>query len=214
MSGNTQEPFGLRSTQTEYRVLPCKEAYFITPKTAFKLKGLTTIRFDTRLYLSYMIATQNMDAYYLNKRFTVDTSKFGFVPSTVRVNNELILNSDAMQLVDMTKQTPNDGDSYLAKARTLFESLQKIQSPNVIHSYAQCHIQAKKYTEAMALLEQAIQLLQMRKGCIGNNSAMVQDMIRLHSFTQPDLPELLSKIKMVKSRTNPSLMTDATQSTI
>lgn len=194
MSGNNpNESLDIRPTSQEYRILPCKEAYFIKPKTAFKLKGgMTTIRFDTRIYMSYLIATQNIASYYLNKRFTVDTSKFGIVPSTVRVNNQLILNSNAMQLVEYAKQEAKD-DSYLVKAKTMYEALENIHSPNIIHAYAQCHIQAKKYKEALSLLEQAIQILQIRKGCIGNHSEMVQDMIRIHSYTQADLPELLSK---------------------
>jgi len=194
MSGNNpNESLDIRPTSQEYRLLPCKEAYFIKPKAAFKLKGgMATLRFDTRVYMSYIIATQNILSYYLNKRFTVDTSKYGFVPSTVRVNNQLILNNDAMQLVQHAKKEAKD-DSYLVKAKAMYESLEKIQSPNIIHAYAQCHIQAKKYKEALVLLEQAIHLLQIRKGCIGNNSEMVQDMIRIHSYTQSDLPELLAK---------------------
>jgi GR25 family glycosyltransferase involved in LPS biosynthesis len=194
MSGNNPtESLGIRPTSQEYRLLPCKEAYFIKPKAAFKLKGgLTPVRFDTRVYMSYMIATQNIAAYYLNKRFTVDSSKYGFVPSTVRVNNQLILNSDAMQLEEYAKKEATD-ENYLVKAQLMYSKLEKLQSPNIIHAYAQCHIQAKKYKEAQSLLEQAVHILQVRKGCIGNNSQMVQDMVRIHSYTQSDLPELLSK---------------------
>ena len=194
MSGNNpNESIGIRSTSQEYRLLPCKEAYFIKPKVAFKFKGgMSTVRFDTRVYMSYMIATQNIPSYYLNKRFTVDTSKYGFVPSTVRANNQLILNNEAMKLMEYAKQEATD-ENYLVKAKIMYNLLEKLQSPNVIHSYAKCHIQAKKYNEALTLLEQAVHLLQIRKGCIGNNSEMVQDMIRIHSYTQSDLPELLSK---------------------
>jgi GR25 family glycosyltransferase involved in LPS biosynthesis len=188
------EPLGIRSTQNEYRILPCKEAYFIKPKTAFKLKGgLTTIRYDTRIYLSYMIATLNLASFYLNKRITVDTSKLGIVPSTVRTNNLLILNAEAMKLHELAQETPTDVERYLERAKSIYDSLQQFNSGNIIYSYAQCHIQAKKYKEALQLLEQAAAVLQGRKGCIGNNSTLVQDMVRIHANTQSDLPELLAK---------------------
>lgn len=188
------ESLDIRPTSQIYKILPCKEAYFINKKTAFRLKGgLSTIKFTLSMYLSHSIATLNLDSYYLNKRITIDGSKLGIVPSTIRNNNMLILNADAMHLTELSKQTPNDIEKYLKDVNDINNRLQQFQSPNVMHLYAKCYLQAKKYKEALPLMEKAIGMMQSRKGCLGNTSELVQDLIKIYGYQQHDLPELLSK---------------------
>jgi len=188
------ESLDIRPTSVTYKLLPCKEAYFINTKTAFRLKGgLSTIRFTLSLYLSHSIATLNLESYYLNKRITIDGSKLGIVPSTVRNNNMLILNAEAMHLTELSKQTPIDIEKYMKDVNDINTRLQQFQSPNVMHLYAKCHLQAKKYKEALPLMEQSISMMQSRKGCLGNTSEIVQDLIKIYGYMQQDLPELLSK---------------------
>jgi len=166
-----------------FKILPSKEAYFVTKEVAKELYDFTeVIYFDMRHTLSYWIHQfgEKYTVLYPNKRMCFEGSKLGLFPSLIHPNNILMYNHEYMELL---KQLQDPTQRNLAKAKTLYETIQKLKSPDAMHLYAVLLYQCNEHELADLLFKEAITEMVAQKGLITRQSELLQNAINFYQKT-------------------------------
>ncbi len=186
ISKNNDNIKELKETRVDFKILPSKEAYCITPPIAKHLLNfLQKIRYFYRLQLSMWIYDNpSIRSMYLPERISIEGSKIGIVPSTINDNNTLIYNKDYMSMFNMlTEKEPFD----IEKAALLYASAKNIMSCDIMHIYGVMLYKADKKKEAKEMFETAIEELVLKDGLLSKTSEILNNTININGLCQNDI---------------------------
>lgn len=166
-------------------VLPCKEAYFLTPATAADLLRHTEhICAPLRLQLSHILHQNKGTAFVPSARITLDASKLCLYPSSLHPNNMPIFNREYMHFYSMlTREVP----ATLAEVAAFYKSkLEALHNPDAMHLYGLHLLRHNKLPEAEIVLRAAVTETKKQHGCVSNRSDLLNNLIHLYGRLQPD----------------------------
>lgn len=174
-----------RDTRDLFKIIPSKECYMITSKTATKLlSALEKMHFQYRLQLSHWIyTTPEIISKYPTKRVSVEGSKVGIMPSSINNNNVLIYNRDYLKLFNMVLgKEAIDMDI----ATKIFNLSRHLNSPEIIHLYAVLLFKNEKLDEAKEHFIEAVNQCILKNGKLDRNTELLNNAINICGLYQPD----------------------------
>lgn len=197
-------PFGvLPLPMDDSKILPCKEAYWLSPRAAkLLLMETETFRFFARVQISHSLYQQHQLAKqgaivasedaaplligYPVRRVTVEGSKLGLYTSSIHPNNMLILNAEYMKMFEMVRQPTVD----VRTVKALYKIVQHLRNPDLLHLYGVLLFKAGQAEEAEQQLCDAVEELQKQHGYLSARSDILNNAINIQEFLQRDVAEI------------------------
>lgn len=182
---NEMEELLYRNTRDLFKMLPSKECYMITGKTAEKLlPDLEKMNCQFRVQFSYWIYTHpEIVSKYPTKRISIEGSKIGIMPSSVNNNNVLIYNRDYLKLFNMVLGK----ESFdIEEATKVFKSSSHLKSPDIMHLYAVLLFKNERLCEAKEMFLEAVKESAAKNGKLQKNTEMLNNAINICGLYQPD----------------------------
>jgi len=184
------------------KILPCKEAYWISPRAAAHfLKETETIGFP-RVQISYILYQQYLAAQsgaivagsesaplragYPVRRVTVEGSKLGLYTSSLHPNNMLILNAEYMRMFEMVRKSEVD----VKELKSLYKTVAHLRNPDLLHLYGVLLFKAGQAEEAETYLSEAVDEIQKQNGHLSARSDILNNAINIQEFLQRDVAEI------------------------
>lgn len=186
--------FNLININDNIKILPSKEAYFITQRTARRIyDSLDYYTFILRVQLSYLFYTNKNEynIYYTNKRITIDGSKVGVFPSSIHETNHLIYNNEYMNLYSYYFKEP---DEILKNYQEIFKIYKQVESLNNLDInvlFSKILIKINKLSEAKIILNNTFLNAKESNALLNSRSDIINMIIDISSNTQDDLESLL-----------------------
>jgi GR25 family glycosyltransferase involved in LPS biosynthesis len=179
----------LVSVKHAFTVLPEKECYMITPRSAHKLLAtIDKITFSARHHLSWVSITDRVKIVHPVFRVTLDGSKLGLFPSSIHHNNMLILNFEYMEMWKaFSSGGGGEGEIDYSAMAKLYNTVKHINSPDVMHLYAVILYRCKRFDEARDMFDEAIVEMGKKKGMLNARSDLIQNAIQFYKGYQTDL---------------------------
>jgi len=185
------------------KILPCKEAYWISPRAAAHfLKETETIGFFPRIQISYILYQQYLAlqsgaivadtesaplrAGYPIRRVTVEGSKLGLYTSSLHPNNMLILNAEYMRMFDMVRKSEVD----LKEVKAIYKTVAHLRNPDLLHLYGVLLFKAGQIDEAETYLTEAVDEIQKQNGHLSARSDILNNAINIQEFLQRDVADI------------------------
>jgi hypothetical protein len=179
------KPFSLVNSRNQYKFLLNKSSYFITPTIAAKLNNyLDVYRYNLKTSISKFIwDNKDVRSYVLNKHTFLEGSKMGVFPSSVNTSNFLFQN---MHFVALAKLTNNDEitDEIIKDAELLYKQLEKMESPDVLHTMGVIYYKKKDYVNAKCYMVLACEKLKSQCGYVAKSSEIINNAINMFQFDQ------------------------------
>lgn len=174
-----------RNARDLFKMLPSKECYMITSKTAEKLlPDLEKMHQHYRLQFSHWIYTHpEIITKYSTKRISIEGSKVGIMPSSVNNNNVLIYNRDYIKLFNMVHGRE---PFSIEEATRLYDLSSHLKSPDIIHLYAVLLFKNEKLSEAREMFLEAVKENVAKNGKLEKNSEILNNAINICGLYQPD----------------------------
>ena len=192
---NSQNPQkqGIRKTQNEYKILPCKEAYIVTTNAAkIMLKTFETITLTMRYHLSWYMMNGTINIYNPVNRITIDGSKLGIFPSTIHSNNMLILNYEYMEMWKALANANNTDNINLPAIRKLYENVKELKSADIMHLFAVILFKCNKLKESQDFFNEAIKEMSIKNGLLNARSDLLLNTINFYKNAQFDIADIKS----------------------
>ena len=188
----------LQKVSDGMRIMPAKEAYFISSECAAKLLKITeTVTFPMRIELSWALARNpEIRVACPTKRVSLDGSKVGLYPSSVHANNILTYNKEYMDLMAFANKPVVEIKANLSNIRSIFKIIEHMHNPDAMHLYGVLLFKAGLLEDACEVLNNAILEMEKQKGLLSNRSELLNNMINMQEFIQredSELAECLSK---------------------
>lgn len=177
------------------KILPSKEAYFITQRNARRLYDTFSIyKYILRVHLSYIFYTYPNDynIYYTNKRITIDGSKVGIFPSSIHEINHLIYNNEYMALYNYYIKSSDNIQENFNNIKELYDKVIALKNTDFDVLYAKILIKINKLYDAKNVLLNGLNYYKSSQGIVNNRSELVNLLIDISGKTQDDIDNLLS----------------------
>lgn len=186
-------PRELLSIADHLRVLPSKCAYAVRadPRILQRFLDETEIiRFSMRGQLAYIfLKHRDVRAVVSSSQCIMEGSKIGFFPSTIHPNNMHIFNQEYMELFNML-QSPTLSE---AKATAIYQRVQQLQSPDLLHIYGVILFKCGLVKEAAQILSTAVDWMHKQHGMVNSGSDVLNNAINMYEHMQWDLPEYFAQ---------------------
>lgn len=200
------EPFKiLELPMRESKILPCKEAYLVSPAGAAMMLGETeTIAFFLRAQMSLALYKRlvglappggiaapppgGVRVGYPVRRVTIDGSKVGVCTSALHANNMLILNAEFMALFEMLRAPESAAPPAVRDVKAIYKTVANLRSPDLMHLYGVLLFKAGAAEEAAEVLADAVDEMQKQGGCVSARSDLLNNAINVQEHLQA--PEL------------------------
>jgi hypothetical protein len=187
---DTSSEVTLKPVSSITPVLPCKESYFIKPKVATSMLGeWKTLKFILRIQWSYWLKMNpNIKAMYPTKRAFIDGSKVGVMPSSLHANNPLIFNREYFELSKIVNSSEEEAKTKTKEVEALYGAVANLNSPDIMHLLATFLLKIGKVMEAKAVLQQAINIMNVHSCTVRSQGDLYQALVTLHEKLQHDVP--------------------------
>jgi len=188
----------LQKVSDGMRIMPAKEAYFVSSECAAKLLKITeTVTFPMRIELSWALARNpEIRVGCPTKRVLLDGSKVGLFPSSLHANNILTYNKEYMDLMAFANKPIVELKANLSNIRDIYKIIDHMHNPDAMHLYGVLLFKAGLLDDACEVLNNAILEMEKQKGILSNRSELLNNMINMQEFIQredSELAECLSK---------------------
>lgn len=179
----------LNELNSDGKILPSKEAYFIRKNVATKvLSEFEKYKFTYRIQLSWIINnSSDLKVYYPLKRTTIDGSKLGLFASAVHSNNILSYNNEYMQLYKFLTASKEDIQKNMDSIDELYKNVQSLNSPDFTHLYGLLKIKTDALREGETILLEAIDLMKKSQGLLNSRSDLANNLVELYQHLQDDV---------------------------
>lgn len=189
-------PFAfLELPMNDSKVLPCKEAYLVSPAgAAMMLAETETVSLFLRAQLSLALWRRcggvappgGLRVAYPVRRVTIDGSKLGLFPSALHANNMLVLNAEFMQMFEMLRAGDAAGAPAARDVKALYKPVAHLRSPDLLHLYGVLLFKAGAVAEAAEALEEAVDEMQKQGGIVSARSDLLNNAINVQEHLQAD----------------------------
>ena len=173
------------------KVIPCKEAYFVSVATASKLYKQWTdgaLTNTLRVQMShYLHNNKGIKAMVPNRRVTLDGSKLGLFPSTIHGSNMLLFNSEYMQIYKVFVQPEQEIVKQLHAVDKIMGTVKHMRNPDISHLYGMLLAKINKLPQAEEALLQAVDDTRSQQGLLNNRSEVCNNLVNLYQRMQHDV---------------------------
>lgn len=185
----TQKLEKLNELNSDGKILPSKEAYFIRKNVATKiLKEFEVYKFTYRVQLSWIINNSpELKVCYPLKRTTIDGSKLGLFTSTIHSNNVLSYNNEYMQLYRFLTASKEDIEKNMGAIDQLYKTVKSLNSPDFTHLYGLLKIKTDALREGETILLEAIDQMRKSQGLLNSRSDLANNLVELYQHLQDDI---------------------------
>ena len=186
---DTQRLEKLSELNSDGKILPSKEAYFIRKNVATKiLSEFEKYKFTYRIQLSWIINNDpTLKVYYPLKRTTIDGSKLGLFTSSIHSNNILSYNNEYMQLYRFLNAPKEEIQKNMKAIDELYKTVRTLNSPDFTHLYGLLKIKTDALREGETILLEAIDQMKKSQGLLNSRSDLANNLVELYQHLQDDV---------------------------
>lgn len=176
---------GLVDSRLQYKFLLNKSSYFIKPHMASKLYDyLHEFKYTLKNTISkYIWDNKEVKSFVLNKHTFLEGSKMGIFPTSINNSNFLFQNVNYVNLAKLTNEE-QISDKALQEALEYYKNLEKLNSPDAIHTLGVIYYKRKDYENAKKYMMEACVKLEEMQGFVSKSSEILNNAINLFQYEQ------------------------------
>jgi len=184
----------LSPVSNTFKIVPSKEAYFLSKSAAARLYKTWTeskITYSLRIQLSkFLHQNPSFKAVFPNRRVTIDGSKVGFFATSIHNSNLLIYNGEYVELFNIYNMPIAEMSSKLARATELYNVTRQLNSPDMTHIYGIILVRAGRLNEAEEIFTLAIEQTKQAQGILNNRGDLCNNIVNLYKDMQTDIAKI------------------------
>lgn len=174
-----------QSLSEVFKMLPYTDSYLISKQAAKKLyDDFLPIKFVGNIHFSYMLEKHNLKPLICLPNIFIDGSKYGMFLSVLNPNNVLMFNNDYMRVRGIVQKEDDLTKTEIESIEDMIKKSPVQSHPDFMYLKAQFLQKQKKYKEAEAVYETAINIYTSNNCIVNHESIFLKDYIKLYRYLQ------------------------------